>query len=249
MRRTFYGAPPLHAVDGDAFLIARTETTYAEWIAFLDALSPAERERFLPHAGAFRGIGVELRRIGDAWELALRPKERVYRARWGEPIRYRDRAVRSVQDWRRMPVSGISYREAEAYTAWLARSGRVPGARLCTEMEWERAARGADDREYPHGDRLDPDDANFDITYGQKLDSFGPDEVGAHPASRSPFGVDDLAGNIYELTQSSMVPGEAVVRGACYYYNREMVRLYNREVMSPDDRTAMIGLRVCAAAP
>ena len=75
----------------------------------------------------------------------------------------------------------------------------MPGARLCTELEWERAARGADDRLFPHGDELDADDANFDVTYGRVDSAYGPDVVGSHPASRSPFGVDDLAGNVFEL--------------------------------------------------
>ena len=147
-----------------------------------------------------------------------------------------------------MPVAGVTFRDAEAYARWLSTSGRVPGARLCTELEWERAARGADDREYPHGDRLDPDDANFDVTYGPKLDAFGPDEVAQHPASRSPFGVEDTAGNIFEWAYSSRDRGETVVRGGCYYYNREMIRLYYREPISPDDRTGMIGVRICASA-
>ncbi|HEU4727063.1 MAG TPA: SUMF1/EgtB/PvdO family nonheme iron enzyme [Kofleriaceae bacterium] len=246
MRRTFFNAPPLHTMATPAFLIARYETTYGDWIAFLDALSPAERDRLLPHGTNFEGNGVALRKVGETWELALKPKDHVYRARWGEPIHYLDRDRRSDQDWRRMPVAGVSFNDAEAYARWLDASGRVPGARLCTDVEWERAARGADDREYPHGDRLDPDDANFDLSYGQKLDAFGPDEVGSHPASQSPFGVDDMAGNIFEWTRSSVSAGEANVRGACFYYNREMVRVYNREAINPSDRTAMIGIRICA---
>jgi formylglycine-generating enzyme required for sulfatase activity len=146
-----------------------------------------------------------------------------------------------------MPVAGVSFRQVEAYARWLDGSGRVPGARVCSGMEWERAARGADDREYPHGDRLDPEDANFDLTYGQKLDAFGPDEVGAHPASRSPFGVDDLAGNIYEWTTSSWAKDGFAVRGGTFYYNREMLRVYNHEVINPEDRTPMIGARICAS--
>jgi formylglycine-generating enzyme required for sulfatase activity len=148
-----------------------------------------------------------------------------------------------------MPVSGVSFHDAEAYAAWLSTSGRVPGARLCSEREWERAARGADDREYPHGDRLLPDDANIDVTYGQKLAAFGPDEVGAHPASRSPFGVDDMTGNIFEWTRSSRAADEAVLRGANFYYNSWMALTYYREAINAEDRTPMIGVRICADAP
>ncbi|MGZ3405616.1 MAG: formylglycine-generating enzyme family protein, partial [Polyangia bacterium] len=239
----------LHAVSTGAYLIARNETTYADWIEFLEALPPAERDKLLPLGSDFEGVGVSLRKDGGAWSLLLRPRTRVYRARWGEPIRYGDRTHRAEQDWRKMPVAGVSYHGAEAYARWLAQTGRVPGARLCSELEWERAERGADDREYPNGDRLEPDDADIDITYGQKLDAFGPDEVGPHPASRSPFGVDDLAGNIFEWTSSSRAPGEAVLRGANYYYNREMARAYYREAINADDRTQMIGVRICADPP
>ena len=246
MRASFFTAPPLHAVSTPAYLIARYETTYADWIEFLEALPPADRSKLLPLGSDLEGVGVSLKKEGGTWTLLLRPLTRVYRARWGEPIAYGDRTRRAEQDWRKMPVSGVSFHGAEAYARWLDHTGRVPGARLCSELEWERAERGADDREYPNGDRLEPDDANIDITYGQKLDAFGPDEVGAHPASRSPFGVDDLAGNIFEWTRSSRAAGEAVLRGANYYYNREMARAYNREVINADDRTQMIGVRICA---
>jgi hypothetical protein len=37
-----------------------------------------------------------------------------------------------------------------------------------------------------------PDDANFDLTYGRIASAYGPDAVSSHPVSRSPFGVDDL---------------------------------------------------------
>ena len=249
LRREFFNAPPLHSVDTGAYLIARNETTYGDWVAFLDALSPAERARHMAAGSDLDGVGVELRQQDGAWRLAMRTRAAVYHARWGELIRYRDRPQRSAQDWRRMPVAGVTFHDAEAYARWLASTGQVPGARLCSEMEWERAARGADDREFPHGDRLDPDDANFDFTYGQKINAFGPDEVGQHPISRSPFGIDDMSGNIFEWTRSSRIKDEATIRGGCYYYSREMVRVHYRESMNADDRTQMIGIRLCSDLP
>ena len=120
----------------------------------------------------------------------------------GVSVVYPGRTVRREQAWERWPVVGVRVADARAYAAWLDRTGRVPGARLCTNAEWERAARGADDRLYPHGDELAPDDANWIKTYDEKAAALGPDEVGSHPASDSPFGVADLAGNAWEWTQN-----------------------------------------------
>jgi formylglycine-generating enzyme required for sulfatase activity len=145
-------------------------------------------------------------------------------------------------------VSAISWLDAKAYAAWLDSSGRVKGARLCTEVEWERAARGADDREFPHGDTLDPDEANFDLTYEREVASMGPDEVGSYPASRSPFGVDDMSGNIYEWTQSSLVLGGAIIRGGAYFYDELTARSTNRTALEPNLRDTRVGMRICVSA-
>jgi formylglycine-generating enzyme required for sulfatase activity len=131
-----------------------------------------------------------------------------------------------------------------AYAAWLDATKRAPGARLCTGFEWEKAARGADGREYPHGDHLDLDDASFDSTYGR--DAMGPDEVGSHPASRSPFGLDDTAGNVFEWTTSSLARDEYVVRGGSYFHDPKTLRLPNRNVSPPTLRDTNVGLRLCA---
>src|SRR5262249_25267947 len=144
------------------------------------------------------------------FRLTLQPSNTRYQAVEGEMIHYLGRKQRADVDWLRLPIAGVSFNEAREYAAWMASTGRVPGARLCTEHEWERAARGADGRVFPHGDHLAPDDADFDATYGRVPEAFGPDEVGAHPASRSPFGVDDMVGNLWEWTDSIQLPGEPI---------------------------------------
>jgi len=248
VRRTFFNTAPLHAVETGAYLIAKNETTYAEWLKYLRALPPEERARRTPKVSGLLGA-LELRELeGGEWQLTLQPTTRVYTARSGEMIRYESRKRRSVQDWLRFPVSGISLEDAEAYARWLDATERVPGARLCDEHEWERAARGADGREFPHGDRLDPDDANIDVTYGKQPLAFGPDEVGAHPASRSPFGLDDACGNVFEWTTSKLAARENVLRGGAYYYDNTTVRSTNRQVSEPSARDPNIGIRICATS-
>ena len=139
----------------------------------------------------------------------------------------------------------MSAEDATAYVSWLQRSGRVPGARLCTEAEWERAARGADDREYPAGDRLASDAANVDATY-DRLD-WGPDEVGAHPASSSPFGLLDTAGNAGEWVAAAARPGRFFVRSGGYAYEAVTSAVTNQTELDPGAREPSIGLRVCAS--
>ena len=135
--------------------------------------------------------------------------------------------------------------DATAYAAWLDCTGRIPGARLCSEVEWERAARGADGRAYPAGHPLEPDDSNVDVTHGPRL--MGPDEVGSHPGSRSPFGLDDMSGNAFEWTVSE--DAGYVLRGGGYMYDRKTAHLANRCLMNATVRDATVGLRLCATPP
>jgi serine/threonine protein kinase/formylglycine-generating enzyme required for sulfatase activity len=245
-RRTFFNTVPLHPVETRGYLIARYETTYSEWLTYLRALPPEERTLRTPRGGGLTGV-VDLKELaGDVYHLTLKPTIKAYSAREGEMIRYDARDRRAAQDWRRFPVSGISLEDAQAYAAWLSSTGRVPGARLCTEAEWERAARGADGREFPHGDQLDPDDANIDVTYNKQPLAFGPDEVGSHPTSVSPFGLEDTCGNVFEWTISSLAPNEHVLRGGAYYYDNTTDRSTNRQVSEPSVRDPNIGIRLCA---
>jgi formylglycine-generating enzyme required for sulfatase activity len=252
VRRGFFDTVPLHEVRTGAFLIGRTEVTFAEWLELLRSLPRDERARRQPRVASKVGGAtgsIKLTEGAGGWRLTIMPAQRVYTAAAGEKLYYGRRRAREVQDWLRFPVTGISAHDAEAYVAWLDRTGRVPGARLCTEYEWARAARGADDRTFPHGYRLDPEDANYDETYGKDPLGMGPDEIGAHPASRSPFGLEDMSGNAWEWTTSSLAPGQYVGRGGSYFYDQKTNQIVNRQVSVPTLRDATLGFRVCADPP
>jgi formylglycine-generating enzyme required for sulfatase activity len=167
----------------------------------------------------------------------------MYSARWGEPIRYEGRSRNAVQDWSKLPVLGISAIEAIAYAEWLDRTGRLPGARLCTEVEWERAARGPDGRSTPSGKVLERDDANLDRTHEANL--LGPDEVGSHPGSTSPYGLQDIAGNAFEWVRGER-PETYLVRGGSYYHDRKTADLANRNETSGLIHEPTAGIRLCA---
>ena len=248
LRRAFFNASPLHPIETGAYLIAAREVTFAEWIEYLDALDPAERARRSPGVSTLGTRSVVLARDAEGWSLSLPAGDDVLRARAGQPMVYPGRKRRREQDWLRFPVIGISAEDAEAYVAWLDRTGRVPHARLCTEREWVRAARGGDERTFPHGFRLEPDDACFDATYGKDPHAMGPDEVGSHPASRSPFGLEDTVGNAFEWTRARS-PGAYAVKGGSYFDARITLQLPNRLETLPTVRDPTLGLRVCADAP
>jgi serine/threonine protein kinase/formylglycine-generating enzyme required for sulfatase activity len=239
LRRNFFGTSPIHEMQTGAYLIARYETTFAQWIDYLEHLAANERARRTPKAAMGLEGAISLERLPDGrWHVSLEPTTRRYEARSGELIHYEKRDRRAAQDWLKFPVTGISRDDAEAYARWLDATGRLHGARLCRETEWERAARGADDRMFPHGDFLAPDDANFDETYNKELVAFGPDEVGAHPASRSPFGADDMVGNAWEWVEGAM-------RGGGLNHGSITNTVVNREIVQ--QRNSSIGFRLCVS--
>jgi formylglycine-generating enzyme required for sulfatase activity len=248
LRRGFLSAAPLHEVSTAGYFIGRNEVTFAEWIEFLDDLAPEERRRRSPRSNIAES-SLTLTEIGPRrWRFTMTPTTRTYTAETGQRLRYEGRAKRADQDWTRFPVSAVSYEDAVAFAAWLDRTRRIPGARLCDEYEWERAARGADARTFPTGATLAPDDANIDVTYGRQPLAFGPDEVGSHPGSRSPVGADDMAGNVWEWTRSVETPGAPVAHGGCWYEGELSARSMNRDLGEPTERHLVIGLRLCVSA-
>lgn len=238
LRTGFLNAAPLHGVSTGAYLVGRHEVTVAEWIAFLDALPPAQRRARTPPV---------LEEVAPRrWRFTFARDAHTYVAEMGQPFRYEERSKRAVQDWMRFPISGIVVDDVTHFAAWLHETGRVPNARLCTEQEWERAARGADGRTYPHGETLAHDDANIDETYGRVALAYGPDEVGSYPRSVSPFGVFDMAGNVWELSGTRSAP---FIRGGSWYNPRLSSRIANREVTELLQRDVEIGARICATPP
>jgi formylglycine-generating enzyme required for sulfatase activity len=263
LRRGWFDAEPEHPASTDGYLIGRTEVTFAQWFEFLDTLSPQQRALRTPGYGASstalapgapaaeatgEGAMLVLDGSGARRRFAFRVTTTILSAAIGEPIVYPERTIRARQDWLQFPVSAISRDDAEAYAAWLDRSGKLPGARLCTELEWERAARGADDRQYPHGDRITSAHANLDVTYGRKDRAFGPDAVGSFPDGASPFGVLDLAGNVFELTTHARDPEQTVMRGGTWYQDAVTARSVNRAPASRMFRHLHTGARICANA-
>ena len=245
-RQGILKAPPIHEVQTAAYYVGRYEVTFGEWIAFLEDLPPDERRLRSP-ASVSPVSSLTLTEIGPKrWRLSLTPTTRTYTAETGQRLRYEHRTRRADQDWTRFPVSAVSYDDAVAYAAWLDRTGRVKGARLCNEYEWERAARGAEGRTYPSGGTLGADDANIDRTYGRDPLAFGPDEVGSHPASRSPVGAEDMTGNVWEWTRSVETADGPVYRGGGWYYSDVDARSANRQAGEPTQRHPHLGVRICA---
>jgi formylglycine-generating enzyme required for sulfatase activity len=131
------------------------------------------------------------------------------------------------------PVTVETWQGASAYCA-------ARGARLPTEAEWERAARGAEGRLYPWGDEPpDASRARFDF----KLWEYLP--VGSYPSGATPDGVEDMAGNVAQWTSTRYAAypyraddgredqadsGERVIRGGGASSPSELLRSSYRDV-------------------
>ncbi|MFQ5451353.1 MAG: formylglycine-generating enzyme family protein [Nitrospinaceae bacterium] len=149
------------------------------------------------------------------------------------------------------PVVGITWNQAVEYCRWA-------GKRLPTEEEWEKAARGASARHYPWGNEPDNDKANI---RGLEDNFRYTAPVGQYEEGKSPYGVMDMAGNVWEWTTDWYQPYEGnkhendmygtslrVIKGGSWNSNMDLARSAIRGKALPDQRLNYIGFR-CAREP
>jgi formylglycine-generating enzyme required for sulfatase activity len=144
-----------------------------------------------------------------------------------------------------LPMTDVTWHEAKAYCLFA-------GGRLPRELEWEKAARGADGREYPWGNDADCGRANWGNFDGEGpcvgKNPGRPVAVGSFPGGASPYGALDLGGNVWEWVEDAydLDPERRVVRGGscCSYFVEP--RAANRNAWHPGHRDGDLGFRCVA---
>ena len=125
------------------------------------------------------------------------------------------------------PVVYLDHSDARTYAAWA-------GKRLPSEAEWQLAAQGRDGRKWPWGEQMEPGRCN--------PGGHGLTDVDAYPLGSSLYGVQDLVGNVWQLTGDVYENGSytfVIIRGGSYF-NPDSSWWYVKGGPQPLDRTQML---------
>jgi serine/threonine-protein kinase len=228
--RVFQPAPA-EIVESPGFFLARRELTNQEWFEFVNdeetlaIIEAASERKILPREPG--GLIARRRTEGRGYD-------------WGP----------SLAD---TPVLGISWNDAQEFLRWKNRKASEAGERwiydLPTQKEWEKAARGADGRPFPWGERFD-----FSLTLGayRKKGYLLDAPVGFEPRDESPYGLLDMGGSRQEWTKDlSSAPADAQaiyhIRGGAWGQAGESTfRSAGRGYAIADATTGYTGLRLVA---
>ncbi|NJL82174.1 MAG: formylglycine-generating enzyme family protein [Chloroflexaceae bacterium] len=136
------------------------------------------------------------------------------------------------------PVVLVSYDDAIAYAHWQGRQDGQTYA-LPTAAQWEKAARGTDGRYFPWGN-----DWRDKATNWSGSGRWHTSEIGAYPLSRSLYGVEDMAGNVFEFTATRRSPNESVMKGCSWDDLPGFCRAAYQHTRPPASRHILFGFRL-----
>lgn len=137
----------------------------------------------------------------------------------------------------RHPVVLVSYKDALAYARWKSeQTGQT--YRLPTAEEWEKAARGEEGRYFPWGDDWleEATNAGSGLNYTSEIASF--------PLSKSVYGVEDMAGNVFEYTSVRSQDSLAVMKGCSWDDLPGFCRAAYEHTRPVDSRHILFGFRL-----
>lgn len=181
-------------------------------------------DRFPVTVGRYNRFLEAVRRYGSRqWDHPDKPEEFSHEP-WQERLKVQE--YFTAPAYEDHPAVCINYWSAYAFA-------RFEGKRLPTSLEWEAAARGTDGRLFPWGDEIDLDIVSSAdswsgralITYEAwreeldlgRLSQGMPSPVDAHPGNVSPFGIREMAGNVWEITGTVLEDlNEVVICGGSY---------------------------------
>lgn len=138
------------------------------------------------------------------------------------------------------PVVGITRSDAEAFAAWL--SGIMgTTVRLPTEAEWEKAAKAGQNVAFPWGNDSPVEGIRANFRGNGKFNR--PSPVASFPDGVNPWGLHDMAGNVWELV--STLPEEVpMAKGGSWMEGPNDLRISNRREINPEKTYADVGFRV-----